>query len=308
MQLKTRAYIAIIFAPIIWGLTPIMSVNLLPFGTPLTFVSIRMFVSSLTIMAFLIFKGNFHLPKLNQLPILIFLGILSVCLSSNLILEGLKYSTVLNYSLINLTAPVFIAILGYLFFKNKLLNIQCVGLLITIISVIYIVIDGNFSTLIDLQLNRGDILFLIVQVSWALYTIISAKIINIMPSFYIVMWSSFFGAIINILYGYYSGDLQMPIINDFVIINLAYNTWISSMFGILLWVYGVSIIGSSIAGPFMNITTIVGIASGILFLGEEPKISHFLGTIGLVVGIYILTQHQKFTNFFIKMKIKKLGN
>ncbi len=305
MELKTKGYIAIILSTVIWGLNPLMSVGLLPYGTPLTFVTIRTLLSSLTIMLFLALQGKFHLPKLNHLPLLILLGILNICLTSNLILEGLKYSTITNFSLISLTSPVFIASIGCLFFKEKLLNIQWVGLIITFISVVYIVTEGNFEILMDLQFNWGDILFLFVQITWALYTVISGKGIKNMPPFYIVMWSSFFGSIINLVYGYFSGDLQMPIINGSMLLFLAYNTWISAMCGILMWVYGVSVVGSSVAGPFMNITTIVDIASGIVFLGEEPKMAHFLGTIGLVFGIYILTQHQKFTNFYIKLRLKK---
>lgn len=291
MNTTTKALCAVSVASLIWGITPLCNKILLEDGTPLTLTSLRFFISSLSIFLFLAFKGRFRFPSSEHLLFLLILGVLSVSLSNTATFTGLKYSSVVHASLINALSPSMTALLACIFLKERLHFVQWFGIITALFGVVYLLTGGNFSTLLQLEINKGDIYFLFGQVAWAFYTLLSLRALKRMPLLDVVAWSGLFGAIINFSYGSLTGGLEMPDFNMRSLLCLAYVIWFGAMGATLLWNYGIKYIGPSLSAVFINLATLIGVASGVFFLNESFSMAHVWGGLTILLGILLLTQY-----------------
>ncbi len=205
----------------------------------------------------------------------------------------------------NATVPFFIAMISFLFYKERMLAIQWIGILIILLSTVYILTDGVLATILDMNFNKGDLIFLFAQIGWALYTIESAKLLREISLPELVAWSSLFGIAFNAIYAFFTDQLIMPQITTELVVSLTYSVWVSAMAGILLWNYGVKIMGPSIAGVFINLSTVMAIASGIIFYDEPLKLSIVLGTLGIFIGIVCLVNYRFLQKIYKAYTVRK---
>lgn len=290
MTIKNKALLALLTASIIWGFNPIINKILINDGTALTISAIRFFLGSFTLMAILAYKKQLRLPPKSKILPLVLIGILTVTIFNTFTLEGLRFSSVTNFALINSLSPLSIAILACLFLRERLLSIQWIGIIISLCSTAYLITNGRLSQITSIQFNRGDFIFFIAQLSWAVYTLLSAKMIRDMKITEVVAWSSFFGACVNVIYGLFTNDIHMPNIHLQSILAIGYLSWVSSMGAMLLWNVGIKSVGPSIAGIFLNLTTLIAISAGVIIFNEEFNNTKIIGGIGILFGVVILTQ------------------
>lgn len=300
MSESQKATLALFIAACIWGFNPFMSKLLLPYGTPLTFVCLRFFISSTTILLFLIYKKRLTIPTPSMIFKLFLLGLFSVCFMNTALLTGLQYSTVINIGVINALSPVIIAVLTRIVYKEKLFRLQWIGVFLGLLGTVCVITNGSIFSIFTMRYNFGDFLFLFAQVSWAIYTLISWGIRKQISLLELVMWSGYFGVFENVLFGYLTGQLSMPIFNITSSLSLAYSAWLSAMSGMLLWNYGVKYKGPNIAAVYVNLTTLVTITSGIIFLGEALTFGKIMGIIAVIMGALFLTQYAHLHSFFQK--------
>ena len=158
-------------------------------------------------------------------------------------------------------------------------------------SVGIIVVKGSLVSLVKLDFNEGDILFLIAAISWAVYSVIlKSKVfadIDTMPLFALI---ATFGAVIlspialwEIAIGQDlpSTSRQWSIIAGITLFAglIAYSTF----------QFGVRIVGPSIAGIFMYLMPLYGIYFAWLFLGEQIQSYHVVGISAVLVGVVLAT-------------------
>ncbi len=305
MQTKATALSALGATAFFWALNGIVLKFFLTYGNGITFTIIRFLLSSLTLFAFLAFTKKLRLPKLIHLEKLAMLGFFSITVTNTAMMLGLEYSTVSNMGIFNATLPFFIAMISLVFYKQKMLSIQYIGIAIILFSTLYILTDGQLATILDITFNRGDLIFLSSQIGWALYTIESAKLLREISLPELVAWSSLFGICFNFIFGFFTDQLVMPQINTEVILGLLYSVWISAMTGTLLWNYGVKNLGPSIAGVFINLSTVMTICLGVIIYGEPLKLSIIIGTLGVFIGIAFIVNYRTLQKLYKAYTVRK---
>ena len=104
-------------------------------------------------------------------------------------------TTVINMGIIYTSSPVFIILISYFFFNEKINFTKVIGLITCLIGVFTIIIKGNLNLLVNLQFTIGDLWMLAAAIGWALYSIYlfywDTKL-KILERFTLI---SFFGAI-----------------------------------------------------------------------------------------------------------------
>ena len=87
------------------------------------------------------------------------------------ILKALEYTTVLNTGSIYTLVPLMTAILCIFFFKEKIPLKQLFVYILGIVSTCIVVFDADINLFLSLQINKGDIIFVIASFCMALYPI-----------------------------------------------------------------------------------------------------------------------------------------
>ncbi len=293
-MLTPKTFFLLLTVAFIWGVNPLVNKLFLEYGTSTTFMSIRYTLSAFTLFSYMMYKKSFKLPSLNTFCIYALLGILAVPLTMYCSIQGLVYSTVTKAALINSISPIIISLAAFILFRENLYFLQWVGIILVSLSTTFLVTDGMLLELFAIQYNKGDLLFLFAQLSWATYTLVSSRMLKKTSLIDMAFWVSLVGGGASLFVGFIDETLAIPTINIQSILILCFSTWVNSTLAILIWNYGVKNAGSQISSIFINLSTVIGVFCGVYFLGEELTQAVIFGSLGIILGVIMLTQYKFF--------------
>jgi drug/metabolite transporter (DMT)-like permease len=237
------------------------------------------------------FNKNFSLYR-KELPKLFVLGLLGCGICGAFPFIAGKTTTIVNMGIIYSSSPIFIILISYLFFNEKINMNRFLGILISLIGVIIIIIKADITLLVDLNFTSGDLWMLGASIGWALYTIYLFHWRSKLPLLERFVLISMFGAISlfpfflveNFLYFKTSYDLNFL----FWVIFAALSP---SIIAFLLFNYVNKQLGASITGSVLYLYTVYGALYGYLFFNEKLEYYHFAGSLMVFIGIYLIKKN-----------------
>ncbi len=200
---------------------------------------------------------------------------------------GLNYTTALNVSVINSTAPVMIFVAGALLFADRLGALQMGGIGTSLIGVIVIVSRGQLEVLRSLQFNIGDLIILFNQFIWAVYS----ACLRLRPPLH---WMSF-----TFILSIVASVATLPLyVWEHASGNTFHATWTTmlavgyvaifpSVVAFASWNRGVEMIGANRAGAFLHLIPLYSAILASTFLGEELMLYHVLGFALILAGVWL---------------------
>jgi len=195
-------------------------------------------------------------------------------------------TTVTNMGIIYSSSPIFIILISSIFFKEKINFLKIVGLISCLVGVFTIIIKGNLSFLINLKFTIGDLWMLASSIGWALYSIYLfywKTNLKIFDRFTLI---AFFGAV-SLLPFYLIEETRTVFNSDFFM-------WVSfaaispGIIAFTLYTIAQKKLGASIAGFTLYIFTVYSAIYGYLFFNEQLEYYHYIGTILVFMGVYIV--------------------
>jgi drug/metabolite transporter (DMT)-like permease len=219
--------------------------------------------------------------------IILFLGLTGGAVFSALQYLGLQYTTALNTSVLNSLGPVLIAGAGALAFRDQLTPPQMIGIATSLIGVLVIVTRADLLVLTELRFNEGDVIIVINQVVFAVYSAYLRR----RPA---IHWLSFLFslAVISVVttapffaWEHASGlTFQPTLLTAF---SLAYVAIFPSLLAFAAWNRGVEKIGANRSGAFLHLIPIYSAILAYVFLGERPMAYHALGFALILAGVWL---------------------
>jgi drug/metabolite transporter (DMT)-like permease len=103
------------------------------------------------------------------------LGLLSVGAYNALQYLALKTSSPINVTLVAARMPIWMLLIGRLFFHAPVSRRQLLGALLSISGVLLVLSRGHLETLLQVQLLPGDIYILVASICWAFYSWMLAR-------------------------------------------------------------------------------------------------------------------------------------
>lgn len=277
--------IAIIF----WGASFIATKFLLDELTPETIISMRLILAiALLFVIALIQKRNFKIDFNNHKYILL----LAVIAVFHLWIQvtGMKYTTASNTGWIIGTAPIFMALLALIFFKEKLNSIKVIGIIIATFGLLLLVGNGNPAN-IDLIKNKGDLLILSSAFTWGIYSMVNKKISltysPVMTIFYLFVMMAF------IIIPFSVSDASIGSIK-----NLSGVGWIALLFlGLLcsgvayvIWAYALREMESAKVGAYLYFEPFVTVITAWIFLDENITLFMVLSGLIITAGVFLVNK------------------
>ena len=286
---KSFRYFPILLAVLFWGTSFVATKTALLEIKPVTVIILRLILATtlLTIIA-LYTKRNFSINLKSHGWILILAMIATFHLWIQV--TGLQYTTASNTGWIIGTAPIFMAILGLIFFKEKVTLLQMAGILIAMFGLLLLIGKGNILN-IDLIKNKGDLLVLGSAFTWGVYSMVNKKI------------SLSYSPLMTILYLFL---LMLIIITPFnlnseainSVIHLSFIGWISILFlglfcsGIayVIWARALRDMESAKVGAFLYFEPFVTVLAAWFFLNEVITLMMIASGLLITVGVFIVNK------------------
>jgi drug/metabolite transporter (DMT)-like permease len=224
--------------------------------------------------------------------ILTVLAILSVTNFSMFIYMALKSSTVTNTVLINSMIPIFIVMVSWMGFKERITLRQSIGIALSLAGLMFIIANGNLSTLTSVRFSTGDLWTISAGISWALYSVLLRNYPMELNS------RSFLATLIIIgtlfISPFYIWEMSTGKTMNFTrasMGSIVYVALFASILAYIFWNKAIQIIGANKTGIFIHLMPVFSIILAIIFLDEKLRGYHIKGTILIFSGILLTTTH-----------------
>lgn len=230
---------------------------------------------------------NIKVIKKNFYPILL-MSITSISIFNSVVYYSLNFTQVLNGALMISTIPVLIVFISFLFKTEKINFSQVLGLILSITGVLTIITRLDFTKLIHLDLNKGDLWLLVAMLSWAIYsTMLRTHKTDL-------KYLSFISVIVSIGLIFLFPQFLLEI-NNHQIIRFNFPVFLITTYVVLfaglgsyvLWNKAVVIVGPNKAGIFLHLMPVFSSFMAIFLLNEKLMNFHIIGAIVIIVGIYL---------------------
>ena len=203
---------------------------------------------------------------------------------------ALEYTQALNTLLLQSAGPLFVAVWSLILLGVRLTPAQAGGIALSLIGVLVILLHGDLTTLKNIELNRGDLIFTVALAIFGLYSVLSLK----RPRIHGLSFVGFtFGCgaaclIPLLIWELLSRPLmQLDATN---LLTLFYVAVFPSTLAYLCFNRGVHLIGANRAAPFFHVVPVFGSAMAIVFLGERPQLFHIIGFALVLTGVFVASR------------------
>ncbi len=224
----------------------------------------------------------------------IILGITSITIFNSAVYYSLYYMQVISGVLMISTIPVWIMFISSILGIEKTNKFQILGVLLSLIGVIFIITKSDLDIIKNLDFNKGDLIMASGMFAWALYSALLKKkthqISQIALLEVVIIAGLLFLIPVYVLEIKFGNPLT---IHKPFILTLTYVVLLPGLAAFFFWIKGISIIGANRAGVFLHLMPVFGAAMAIVFFKEKFMIYHFLGAIFIISGITLSNKKMK---------------
>ncbi|MDQ3986290.1 MAG: EamA family transporter [Actinomycetota bacterium] len=268
----------LIAAMTIWGGTYVISKAALEDLGPFTILALRFTVGWLALIPFAVRQG--YRIRLSLTPVFLLFGLTGIVLHNGLETFGLQFTSAGTAALIIAAAPALTAGLSILMLGERLTLLRLLGIGLSIAGVVLISFGdsgaGDGAWLGNLLVFGG-------VVAWGLYTV-QGKRLSVGHSG-LVSTTAGAGAAVLFLVPLAAAEIALGDVPHFTagsIAAVAYLGLLASAAAFALWNTALSYVEASVAGPFINLVPVIGLALAVA-VGEPAGIAQLIG--GGIVGL-----------------------
>ncbi len=286
------AYAKAVIAVVVWGGSFIATKVALVEITPVAVVWLRFTIGVIILGAAVFARGQFALPSRRELAYFALLGFIGITFHQWLQSTGLKTSEAATTAWIVATTPVFMALLGWLFLKEKLGWGGVVGIGSAAFGVLLVVSKGN---LISLAAGRfgasGDFLILLSAPNWAVFSALSKPGLKNHPATRMMFYVMGFGWLFTtVLFFGSNGLAQIPLLTVKGWLGVVFLGVFCSGLAYIFWYDALQAIPSARLGVFLYIEPLVAVVVAAIVLGEPLLAAALLGGAIILFGVWLVNR------------------
>lgn len=203
---------------------------------------------------------------------------------------AMQYTEALNALLIQSAGPLFVALWALALFGVRLTRAQGAGITISLLGVLTIILRGDFSALLSIRLNRGDLMFASSLFSFGLYSALMTRR-PVTHQLSLISFTTGCGALMLLPFAVWESLAGFTLKPDALsLATLAYVVIFPSTLAYLFFNRGIALIGPNRAAPFFHLVPVFGSVMAIVLLGEALKPFHLVGYALVLAGIVIASR------------------
>ena len=188
------------FAVVVWGGTFIATKVALRELAPASVVWLRFAIGVAVLALAVLFRRQLRLPTRRELAYFTLLGFIGITFHQWLQSTGLVTSQASTTAWIVATIPVFMAILGWIFLRERLNWRQIGGIALAALGVLLVVSQGDLRAITQGGFGApGDFLILISAPNWAVFSILSRKGLQRYPAAWMMFYVMLVGWLLSTL-------------------------------------------------------------------------------------------------------------
>lgn len=285
------AKLALITACFFWAASFIASKAALKVVPPLTVVTLRMMISSLCFIIWLVVRWKpLPLGGAAQLGRLFLLSLFGTGLHYGIQTIGIRYTTASNASLYAVTGPITITLIAAVFLGERITFKKALGIGMAMLGVLTVM---GIDTLKAFELKGnllGDLLVFASIFMWGIFTVLSKDMSRRMKAVDLTAIVTFMGTLYMIPVGWWESSRA-----SFSLSAMTPESWGAVTFlgvacsfaAVLLYVFALERTESQKAGVYMYTIPPMSYVIAALYLGESIGLNLLLGSVIVMTGVYM---------------------
>jgi drug/metabolite transporter (DMT)-like permease len=283
----------LVIPPLLWASNAVVGRMVQGMVPPVTMNFIRWIIAFLVLLplaGWVLRRGSVMWAYWRRFMVL---GLLGIGVYNALQYLALKSSSPINVTLVGASMPVWMLLIGMLFFHARVTLRQVLGAALSIAGVLVVLSRGEAHQLLALRLVPGDLLMMAATIAWSVYSWLLAlppgaqKIRQDWSAFLMAQvafglaWSGLFAAgewLVTDAQIHWSWPLAAA---------LLYVGTGPALIALRFWGTGVQRVGPGIASFFNNLTPLFAALLSSAFLGDPPHLYHALAFLLIVGGIVL---------------------
>ncbi len=290
------AWVKTTFAVVVWGASFIATKVALRDVSPPTVVWLRFAIGSMLLGAVVMARGKLTPPDRRELGYFVLLGLIGITFHQWLQSTGLVTSQASTTAWIVATTPIFIALLGWPVLQEPLGQRGVIGIFLATLGVLAVVTKGNVSSLAAGRFGEpGDILILISAPNWAVFSVLSRRVLRgnsgrrpASRMIFYVMSIGWFFTSAQFLLGNGIEELGHLTLNGWL--GVGFLGIFCSGLAYVFWFDALQVVPASQAGVFLYIEPLVTAVVAALLLGERITLISLLGGAVILLGVWLVNR------------------
>jgi drug/metabolite transporter (DMT)-like permease len=274
---------------VVWGSAFAVTKGLIEFWPPFTLALVRVGIGTLVLMPLAIARHQ----RGTRLPLgtIWFMGLLGVTLYYLTFNLAMVYVSASQGALVQASIPAMTALVAVLWLRERATTLRWLGIALSVGGVL-IVFSGNGSAPGQSPL-LGNFLMFASVVCWALYTALAKRVAGFEP---LVITVSVMGAGTLLLVPFSAYEIMkagLPPLPMTGWLGMLYLGIVASGLAYALYNASLRHLDASAVGVYTNLIPVVGVLTGIVFLGEPLSLRAILGGAIVMLGVWITSRSER---------------
>lgn len=287
-------YLAVIAATVIWGGSFAATKVALVQSDPVTILWLRFLVSIPVLMLGAYTQKCLRLPTKKEILPLFVMGFQGIFFHQGIQAYAMKTAGAANANWVMVASPALVAILGWVFLKEKISKPGIAGLALSATGVTLVLAFGTVRNAAFIGFGAiGDLILIFSVLNWAVFSIISRKFLQgNFPASFAILWEIIFSLLCATIFLLVTGA-------DFSkIAAFGAATWkaviflgvFASALAYMFWFHGLSKLPVARVVIFQFIQPLAGIVVSYFLVGERFTPWLFIGGALIAGGVYLVNR------------------
>ena len=280
-----------LLAVFVWGVSFPVLKGIMTVMSPLTLMLVRGLVSLVVLAVILRRSGGWRFPSAEDVPALLSAGLIGFTLNQILYAWGLHLTTASHSGLIFTVTPLFVFGMSQALGHVRLGRRDVLGLALGVGGAILIIgwpasgAAGEASVL-------GDLLTVGAAITWGIWTILAAPILQRRGTLAGTFWITLTGTIGLVPFAMPGLMVQEWALPWWTYAGILYAGAAGGALGSLLWYAAVRRLGAARTAIYANMESFFAVLAAALLLGERVALVSVVGGAAVVAGV-LLTRRRE---------------
>jgi drug/metabolite transporter (DMT)-like permease len=291
MSKVLRAHLALLIVNIIYGSNYSIAKEVMPtYIQPFAFVVMRVLGAA---ALFWIVGSIFIKEKIDKkdLPRLALLALFGVAGNQLLFLKGLSLTSPINASIIMVSNPIVVMVVGAFVLKEKISFLKIAGIVLGISGAMFLLLF-NKELSFGSETMAGDTMILLNSLFWATYIILVKPLMHKYNTITIVKWVFLFGSFYVLPFGYSEFvSIDWQSIPQNIWWNITFVVLVTTFIAYLLNTYALRALSPSVVSIYIYLqpflTTLIAI---FYYKNDELDARKIVSGLLIILGVYLVSR------------------
>ena len=290
-----QAYVELVLCVCFWGASFASMKIAVRETSPFLAVWFRIAFGMLVLTPAVFRRGEFRLPNRSELLPLACLGAQGVVFHQNIQFIAMGSAGVANANWIIAATPSLIALLGWLLLRERISLSAVAGLLVSGLGVLLVVGLGTKGLGTFRAGSLGDALIAVSALNWALFQILSRKLVLSAPATFTVFWMNLLALLLQtaLLLAFPPDYAQLRAVSPMGWRAMLFLGAICSGLCYIFWYDGLSVMPTAKVAAFQFLQPVVGVFAAYFMIGERFTPFIYVGSTMIVIGVWMVNKRRK---------------